>query len=933
MFCRHLPSALNKILIFFVFVFPLFSSQFAAAANLNIASDQTLAADCVQVDPLTWKITLGNENLQGSDSDVWKDSTDRFRHDLPHRCIERWVSPLLHDANPDSVLATSNVELQADESNWTVALRFDDLNAVAYGNNLLVAVGEDGTVLTSPDAVNWTRRNTGTLNRLTGIVWSGNQFVAVGHNGTILTSPDGVIWAVRNAGTTSYLDGVTWGGGQFVAVGGSTILISADGVTWSSFSLASSNTYLNAVVWSGTQFVAVGVQDNGSSWVSAIFTSPNGVAWTQRGQGVSTGILFDVAWNGSQFVAVGYVTLTSPDGVTWTLRNNDYSPQRIIWNGSQFVGIRGSSVWISTDGVTWTSVNAGVSSDLVDATWTGSQFVAVGEDSVILTSPDGINWTTRTLGITHDLLSIASNGAQFVAVGRYGSILTSPDGVNWTPRTSGITSWLYASSWLYDVTWGNNQFVAVGNNGILTSPDGVTWTSRTSDTFLPKLYGVTWGNNQFVAVGDQHSTGELAVVLTSPDGVTWTPRTTVVKSNLSDVIWGGNQFVAVGYDYSANLAIILTSPDGINWTSRDTGDSQYGYLGAVAWNGSQFVVVGGYGYRFVSPDGVTWTSYRDYSLSVGRVIGVNGQFVAVGGYGLIHTSPDGVTWTTEFAGTTSNLSAIAWNGRQLVAVGGIIVRRSQTSSFGSAVGVFRDGQWFLDANGNGVWDGCDTEFCFSGFGQAGDMPASGNWDGGSKSYIGVLRSGTGEWFIDRNGNRQWDGCTTDGCYVGFGAPGDLPVAGDWTGSGFAKIGVFRNGQWYLDNGNGKWDGCGTELCLSFGQALDLPVAGHWDSGLKAGVGVFRAGTWYLDYNGNGQWDGCQQDGGQDVCLYGSFGQAGDLPAAGDWNGDGKAKVGVFRAGTWYLDYNGNGAWDGCGVDRCYEGSFGTAGDLPVAGKW
>ncbi|HRC60388.1 MAG TPA: hypothetical protein PLD53_05440, partial [Candidatus Propionivibrio aalborgensis] len=194
---------------------------------------------------------------------------------------------------------------------------------------------------------------------------------------------------------------------------------------------------------------------------------------------------------------------------------------------------------------------------------------------------------------------------------------------------------------------------------------------------------------------------------------------------------------------------------------------------------------------------------------------------------------------------------------------------------GSAVGVFRNGQWFLDANGNGAWDGCGTEFCFTGFGQAGDMPASGNWDGGSKSYIGVLRSGTGEWFVDLNGNRKWDGCVADGCYVGFGAPGDLPVAGDWHGTGFAKIGVFRNGQWFLDaTGDGKWDGCSADLCLSFGQALDLPVAGNWNGGVPAGVGVFRAGTWYLDYNGNGKWDGCQQDGGQDVCLYGSFGQAG-----------------------------------------------------------
>ncbi|NJM13806.1 MAG: hypothetical protein HC889_19895, partial [Synechococcaceae cyanobacterium SM1_2_3] len=47
----------------------------------------------------------------------------------------------------------------------------------------------------------------------------------------------------------------------------------------------------------------------------------------------------------------------------------------------------------------------------------------------------------------------------------------------------------------------------------------------------------------------------------------------------------------------------------------------------------------------------------------------------------------------------------------------------------------------------------------------------------------------------------------------------------------------------------------------------------------------------------------------------------------------KPRLGCSGPGTWYLDYNGNGAWDGCGVDRCYVGSFGQAGDWPVAGKW
>jgi hypothetical protein len=35
---------------------------------------------------------------------------------------------------------------------------------------------------------------------------------------------------------------------------------------------------------------------------------------------------------------------------------------------------------------------------------------------------------------------------------------------------------------------------------------------------------------------------------------------------------------------------------------------------------------------------------------------------------------------------------------------------------------------------------------------------------------------------------------------------------------------------------------------------------------------------------------------------------------------------------WYLDLNGNGKLDACGVDACI-GPFGQPGDLPVVGKW
>jgi hypothetical protein len=45
---------------------------------------------------------------------------------------------------------------------------------------------------------------------------------------------------------------------------------------------------------------------------------------------------------------------------------------------------------------------------------------------------------------------------------------------------------------------------------------------------------------------------------------------------------------------------------------------------------------------------------------------------------------------------------------------------------------------------------------------------------------------------------------------------------------------------------------------------------------------------------------------------------------------------VFRksTGAWYLDYNGNGVWDGTGLGGdVVIGWGGDASDIPVVGKW
>ncbi len=97
------------------------------------------------------------------------------------------------------------------------------------------------------------------------------------------------------------------------------------------------------------------------------------------------------------------------------------------------------------------------------------------------------------------------------------------------------------------------------------------------------------------------------------------------------------------------------------------------------------------------------------------------------------------------------------------------------------------------------------------------------------------------------------------------------------------------------------------------------------SSAPGNIGIFRGGSWYLDGNGNGAFDGC----GVDICINSFGGYSQDLPVVGDWTGTGTAKVGIYRGGQWYLDANGNGVWDGCRVETCITGVGGQSSDIPV----
>jgi hypothetical protein len=244
------------------------------------------------------------------------------------------------------------------------------------------------------------------------------------------------------------------------------------------------------------------------------------------------------------------------------------------------------------------------------------------------------------------------------------------------------------------------------------------------------------------------------------------------------------------------------------------------------------------------------------------------------------------------------------------------------------IGIYRNGAWYLDKTLDGGWNGCEADECISSFGGLSiDIPVMEDWTGDGNRRLGIYRQGY--WYLDFNGSGTWNGCGTDGCLGPFGGLSiDLPIVGDWTGDGVGKIGIYRKGMWYLDLDNsGTWSGSEVDGCLGpfGGTSIDIPVAGDWTGDGKAKIGIYRQGYWYLDKNGNGNWDGCDVDG----CLGPFGGYEKDKPVVGDWNGNGLVKIGIYREGRWYLDRDGNGTWDGCVIDACLGPFWGFYSDIPI----
>lgn len=135
-----------------------------------------------------------------------------------------------------------------------------------------------------------------------------------------------------------------------------------------------------------------------------------------------------------------------------------------------------------------------------------------------------------------------------------------------------------------------------------------------------------------------------------------------------------------------------------------------------------------------------------------------------------------------------------------------------------------------------------------------------------------------------------------------------PTAG--SDLGYDRIGLRRGRSWHLRRDLGP----GVSTTYAEGLPGDVPVAGDLDGNGNDSLHLFRNGLWLLRNSRGGTIDNVR------------YGQRGDVPLLGDWDGKGTDTMAVFRRGTWFFK-NGNLGT----TSRVIH--FGQVGDRPVAGDW